>query len=524
MSLLWRKAKGGTLEAAFGGAAAQEAASAPQLRRGAEQAVAATHPEEVLISAGAGTDAQSAIATPLNTRLKTGERNLVSAISGLALDGPSERLLAEKIGVELGQISKLTAELCAKHTASLVKQAETMAKFMRAGSKQLVSRDVARAEATLRVERARSAGRHQVTTQLRKQGDELRQSFSERLAKAEAAERQCAELQAMVAGGWAGGAGLVELQARQAAEVQAAEAKHGAALRALESRLHGEAEEAEERAEREAARLQEKLQSVERSCSSYREQLKVATSAAASGASTPRLAAALPAAKAAGLLTAAAAQAAQAAAEARAREAEAKAAILSSELAAQIESSRAAAERADTAEALLEAAAVARAALEAELLKSSRLSQSEAAAAAEEQKARSTPEGGAAMAVEAARLAEENASLRDLAQQQAAEIDALHAEGELGGAGPGAGAGAGLSPRGAGAGGELAQQQSLWLSNLVDQQAGEIERLGTLLGEASLQEEQRGGTNPNPEPNPNSNPKPNPNLTPTPTPNPSPVA
>ena len=224
------------------------------MRRGAEQAVAATHPEEVLISAGAGTDAQSAIATPLNTRLKTGERNLVSAISGLALDGPSERLLAEKIGVELGQISKLTAELCAKHTASLVKQAETMAKFMRAGSKQLVSRDVARAEATLRVERARAAGRHQVTTQLRKQGDELRQSFSERLAKAEAAERQCAELQAMVAGGWAGGAGLVELQARQAAEVQAAEAKHGAALRALESRLHGEAEEAEERAEREADR------------------------------------------------------------------------------------------------------------------------------------------------------------------------------------------------------------------------------------------------------------------------------
>ena len=58
----------------------------------------------------------------------------------------------------------------------------------------------------------------------------------------------------------------------------------------------------------------------------------------------------------------------------------------------------------------------------------------------------------------------------------------------------------------------------------MDQQAGEIERLGTLLGEASLQEEQRGGTNPNPEPNPNSNPKPNPNLTPTPTPNPSPVA
>ena len=212
VSLLWRKAKGGTLEAAFGGAA-QEAASAPQLRRGAEQAAAATHPD---ISAGAGTDAQSAIATPLNTRIKTGERNLVSAISGLALDGPSERMLAEKIGVELEQVSKLTAELCAKHTASLVKQAETVAKFMRAGSKQMISRDVARAEATLRVERARSAGRHEVTSQLRKQGNELRQSFSERLAKAEAAERQCAELQAMVAGGSAGGAGLVEMQARRA--------------------------------------------------------------------------------------------------------------------------------------------------------------------------------------------------------------------------------------------------------------------------------------------------------------------
>ena len=211
VSLLWRKAKGGTLEAAFGGAA-QEAASAPQLRRGAEQAAAATHPD---ISAGAGTDAQSAIATPLNTRIKTGERNLVSAISGLALDGPSERMLAEKIGVELEQVSKLTAELCAKHTASLVKQAETVAKFMRAGSKQMISRDVARAEATLRVERARSAGRHEVTSQLRKQGNELRQSFSERLAKAEAAERQCAELQAMVAGGSAGGAGLVEMQARR---------------------------------------------------------------------------------------------------------------------------------------------------------------------------------------------------------------------------------------------------------------------------------------------------------------------
>jgi hypothetical protein len=212
VSLLWRKAKGGTLEAAFGGAA-QEAASAPQLRRGAEQAAAATHPD---IPAGAGTDAQSAIATPLNTRIKTGERNLVSAISGLALDGPSERMLAEKIGVELEQVSKLTAELCAKHTASLVKQAETVAKFMRAGSKQMISRDVARAEATLRVERARSAGRHEVTSQLRKQGNELRQSFSERLAKAEAAERQCAELQAMVAGGSAGGAGLVEMQARRA--------------------------------------------------------------------------------------------------------------------------------------------------------------------------------------------------------------------------------------------------------------------------------------------------------------------
>ena len=48
---------------------------------------------------------QSAIATPLNTRLKTDERNLVSAISGLALDGPSERMLVEKVGVELDQIS-----------------------------------------------------------------------------------------------------------------------------------------------------------------------------------------------------------------------------------------------------------------------------------------------------------------------------------------------------------------------------------------------------------------------------------
>ena len=167
VSLLWRKAKGGTLEAAFGDAA-QEAASAPQLRRGrpAEQAVAATHPD---ISAGAGTDAQSAIATPLDTRLKTVERNLVSAIAGLALDGPSERLLAEKVGEELREISTLSAELCVKHTASLVKQAEVVAMFMRAGSKQ-VSRDVARAEATLRVERARSAGRHEVTSQLRKQG------------------------------------------------------------------------------------------------------------------------------------------------------------------------------------------------------------------------------------------------------------------------------------------------------------------------------------------------------------------
>ena len=47
-----------------------------------------------------------------------------------------------------------------------------------------------------------------MTSQLRKQGNELRHSFSERLAKAEAAERQCAELQAIVAGGSAGGAGI----------------------------------------------------------------------------------------------------------------------------------------------------------------------------------------------------------------------------------------------------------------------------------------------------------------------------
>ena len=38
--------------------------------------------------------------------------------------------------------------------------------------------------------------------------------------------------------------------------------------------------------------------------------------------------------------------------------------------------------------------------------------------------------------------------------------------------------GAGRSPSGAGAGGELAQEQSLWLSNLVHQQALETERLG----------------------------------------------
>ena len=38
--------------------------------------------------------------------------------------------------------------------------------------------------------------------------------------------------------------------------------------------------------------------------------------------------------------------------------------------------------------------------------------------------------------------------------------------------------GAGRSPSGAGAEGELAQEQSLWLSNLVHRQALETERLG----------------------------------------------
>ena len=218
-SLLWSKAKNSTLEAPV----PKEAASAPQnLRRGEAEAVAGTQLE---ISAAAGTDAQSAIATPLNTRLKTGERNLVSAISGLALDGPSERMLVEKVGVELDQISKLTAELCAKHTAILVKQAETVAQFVRASSKQMVSRAEARAEATLRVERARAAGRREVSSQLRKQGSELRQGFSERLAKAEAMERQCAELQALVTASSPGGAGLVEMQARHTAQLEAAEAR-----------------------------------------------------------------------------------------------------------------------------------------------------------------------------------------------------------------------------------------------------------------------------------------------------------
>ena len=72
---------------------------------------------------------------------------------------------------------------------------------------------------------ARAAGRREVSSQLRKQGSELRQSFSERLAKAEAVERQCAELQALVTAGSAGGAGLVEMQSRHAAQLDAAEAR-----------------------------------------------------------------------------------------------------------------------------------------------------------------------------------------------------------------------------------------------------------------------------------------------------------
>jgi len=106
-------------------------------------------------------------------------------------------------------------------------------------------------------------------------------------------------------------------------------------------------------------------------------------------------------------------------------------ASLSSELAAQIESSRAAAGRAEAAEARLEATEAARAALEAELqLKRSRLSELEAttaasaasaaaaaAAASEEQRPCSTSE--------AAQLAEEIASLREITQQQESQIGTL---------------------------------------------------------------------------------------------------
>ena len=47
-----------------------------------------------------------AIAAPLHERLRAGQRHLSGSVAQLALDGPSERVLTERVATELEQIAE----------------------------------------------------------------------------------------------------------------------------------------------------------------------------------------------------------------------------------------------------------------------------------------------------------------------------------------------------------------------------------------------------------------------------------
>ena len=143
-----------------------------------------------------------AIAAPLHERLRAGQRHLSGSVAQLALDEPSERVLTERVATELEQIADAATELCAKYAADLAGQAVAAQQAAEALQKQEERPSTQKRELNRRMNLLRQAAQKELTNQLTKQESELKRGWSERLAKAEAAERWAQQV---------GGAGLAAL-------------------------------------------------------------------------------------------------------------------------------------------------------------------------------------------------------------------------------------------------------------------------------------------------------------------------